>query len=354
MGHAAVDNATPFAFEAFFLMDEDGRALCVPLLKASYAISGSTSRSGSGRTRRLVLADEQSPIEAAGRQFAAPSSGGAGADASYLLEPECATFVKLATDVAVVGHAVAPAPRTTEMVVSVKVGPLEKRVAVRGDRFWTQTATGVRISAPLPFERIPLVYERALGGWDRSDPDPERHRVEPRNPAGVGFRGLGAAFVEGPLPNLEDPAEPLERYGQTPSPAPACFGFVSPGWEPRAALAGTLDGDWQRTRMPLLPRDFDRRFFNAGSPGLIADGYLAGGEEVLLEGVSEAGPLAFELPKVRPPRCRMGLRRRPDADVAMNLDTVVIDTDALRVYLLWRGHQALPESAHDVRWLSVG
>jgi hypothetical protein len=335
MAHAALENATPFAFEAFYLMDEDGRPLCVPMIKATYALVG--------RPRRLVLADEQAPISTGRRYGDAP-------DASFLIEPECATFVKLATDVAVIGHAIAPAPGTTEMTVRVKVGPLEKHVAVKGDRVWERAGGGARASAPLPFERIPLVYERALGGWDRGDP--ERPQLEARNPAGVGFRALGAPFYEGPLPNLEDPSQPLERYGQSPSPAPACFGFVSPGWAPRTSLAGTLDDAWQQTRMPLVPADFDRRYFNAASPGLVADGYFSGREEVILEGMAEE-PLSFALPAPRPPTCRLGIRRRPDADVAMRLDTVVIDADALRVYLLWRGHHALPDSAHDVRWLSI-
>ena len=105
--------------------------------------------------------------------------------------------------------------------------------------------------------------------------------------------------------------------------------------------------------MPLLPADFDRRFFSAGAPGLVADGYLKGGEEVALTGVSTTGALTFSLPVVRAPKCRLGLRRAPDASVSMELDTVIVDADSLRVYLLWRGHHVLRDSAHDVRWLSV-
>jgi hypothetical protein len=77
----------------------------------------------------------------------------------------------------------------------------------------------------------------------------------------------------------------LEEYVKTRRPASvsfttraAGFGFISPHWQPRAGLAGTYDASWQASRAPLLPVDFDRRHLNAVSPGLVAPGYLRGGE----------------------------------------------------------------------------
>jgi len=336
MGHASVDNGTPFAFESFFLMDEGGRPLLVPLLKATFDIVP-----GKG----LKRAEVQAPIDAAGRRVQEAD------DSSYLNEPECTTFFKPATDVAFIATAFAPHAGAATSNVALGVGKLRKTLVVRGNRSWVQLDTGIRMTAPEAFESIPLVYERALGGWDRSDP--ERPAYEPRNPAGVGFRAPEAPFVEGPLPNIEDPDDPVTTYGQSPSPSPAGVGFVSPGWEPRIRLAGTFDASWRQERLPLFPTDFDRRFFNAGSPGLVADGYLAGNEEVFVEGASKNGRLSFALPGVRTPSCRVGIRRHPDEDVKLRLDTIVIDTDAMCVSLLWRGHLALPDSAHDVRWVAV-
>lgn len=336
MGHAAVDNATPFAFESFFLMDEAGRPLVVPLLKATFDIVPG---------KRLKRSERQAPIDATGRRASDAD------DSSYLNEPEGTTFFKPATDVALIATAFAPHVGAVESTVSLGVGTLHKSLIVRGNRCWVERNGGIEMTTPEPFESIPLVYERAFGGWDRSVPN--QLAYEPRNPVGVGFRAPNAPFVEGPLPNIEDPYEPITRYGQSPSPQPAGVGFVSPGWEPRIRLAGTYDASWREERLPLLPADFDRRFFNAASPGLIAEGYLAGNEDVSLEGVSKQGKLAFSLPGIRTPSCRIGLRRRADEDVKMRLDTIVIDTDAMRVTLLWRGHLALPDSAHDVRWVAV-
>jgi hypothetical protein len=42
-----------------------------------------------------------------------------------------------------------------------------------------------------------------------------------------------------------------------------------------------------------------------------------------------------------------------DAKPEMRLDTVILDTDAEQVLLLWRGYLLLPESIHDVRSLNV-
>ena len=109
-------------------------------------------------------------------------------ECSYRLEPEMA-FVKPATDVVLVGHAHATRPRTTSVDVELSVGPLRKRAVVTGDRHWSKGLLGPRASDPEPFETIPLVYERAFGGWDRSRDDEAKHTYDRRNPVGVGYRG---------------------------------------------------------------------------------------------------------------------------------------------------------------------
>jgi hypothetical protein len=52
MGHAAIENTTPFSFEHVFLADEEGRPLFVGLLQATYDIV---------EARTLVLAKTQVP-----------------------------------------------------------------------------------------------------------------------------------------------------------------------------------------------------------------------------------------------------------------------------------------------------
>src|SRR5262249_19094052 len=136
------------------------------------------------------------------------------------------------------------------------------------------------------------------------------------------------------LPNIEDPNELIGDYGAVV--APCGFGFTSPNWEPRARFAGTYDEQWIKSRKPRLPADFDRRFFNAAAPGLVAPGYLRGDEEVVLINVTTVPRMAFRLPAVAPPRCRVVLRGRRETHLRTTLDTVIVNTDAHQLILLWR------------------
>ncbi|WP_426755746.1 DUF2169 family type VI secretion system accessory protein [Myxococcus sp. Y35] len=334
MGHPTVENETPFAFDMMGLADEDGRPLLLLVVKATYAI-GATG---------LMLADTQVPVTWRGESWGRPG------ESSDKYEPESA-FIKLATDVALIGHAYPPQKGATEVLVALQVGPLKKAVRVLGERTWFKSMGRVAPTRPLPIETIPLTWERAFGGWDRTDAS--RPMYEPRNPVGTGFRASPRHFEEGlKLPNLEDPAtEPLREFGQ--KVVPAGFGFTSPHWQPRARFGGTFDEAWNTGRKPLLPRDFDRRYFNAAAPGLVAPGYLRGDEPVIIAGASPKGRLAFSLPGQAPPVVTVALEGREDATPSMHLDTVTLDTDEERVTLLWRGHVSLDEGLHDVRGLKI-
>jgi hypothetical protein len=225
-------------------------------------------------------------------------------------------------------------------------------VVVVGERVWVRGAGGMVMTRPQAFEKIPLVWERAFGGWDRTAGTPERPHFEPRNPVGTGFRSHNGTFEEGVrLPNVEDPANRITSYGQVVPPAG--FGFTSPNWAPRAGYAGTYDETWARDRMPLLPDDFDRRFFNAAALGLVAPGYLRGDEQVAVVGASPFGSASFRLPAVPRPVCRVSLVPRVDAHVETQLDTVVVNMDEERVFLTWRGHVELRSGPHDVKAIGI-
>ena len=105
--------------------------------------------------------------------------------------------------------------------------------------------------------------------------------------------------------------------------------------------------------MPLLPKDFDRRFFSGASAGLVSQGYLAGNEPVLVENAWPLGRLSFRLPGTPAPSCRVVLTGREDARPAMLLDTVVVDTDAEQVRMLYRGHVPLRNGPHDVVSIAI-
>jgi hypothetical protein len=246
MGHALTTNQTPYKLEPLFLRDEHGHPVLAVLIKGTFAIAADG---------RCQAAEKQLPLNLTGESF-----GDDPATSSLKYEPEVA-FFKPATDVVMNGHAYAPRSGTTEMMVGLRVGPVQKQVRVCGDRAWYRAGGKVGVTRAATFEKMPLTWERSFGGWDRSHQDPRRHTCELRNPVGVGYRSAGLFEEQIRLPNLEAPGEPIKAFGD--QPAPAGFGFVSSHWQPRAALAGTFDERWHKERSPLLPKDFDRRHFNA-------------------------------------------------------------------------------------------
>ena len=100
--------------------------------------------------------------------------------------------------------------------------------------------------------------------------------------------------------------------------------------------------------MPLLPKDFDRRFFNAASPGLVASGYLKGDEPVAVVNASANPKLNFRLPGIPPPRCHVELRGGRQQTLTTALDTVIVNTDEDRVMLTWRAHLPVRDVPQDV------
>ncbi len=331
MAHPEIDNRTPFACEALFIADEAGRPIVAPIVKATFAVS---SRG------EVTLGEKQAPVDFRGKLYGEPGKS------SPRLEPDAA-FIKPTTDCVLLGHAVSVHP-TTQMDVGVRIGPVSKAARVTGNRWWVDGAVGLTMSAPEPFRLMPLVYERAFGGWDRTPEKEDDHAFEPRNPVGVGFVGKRGFPVAGsPLPNIEDPSEMLTS--PTGRGRPTGFGFVGVEWQPRASFAGTYDEAWTTTRAPLLPTDFDRRFFNAASDGLVAPAYLRGDEWVQAFGVTPEGKWEFRLPAVDAPEVRVAVRFGQDVVLRTNLDTVIVDADARQLTLIWRAYTALRSGPHDVR-----
>ena len=249
---------------------------------------------------------------------------------------------KPSTDVILVGRAWAPGGRPApEGATMVSVAGRQKVVRVYGDRVWK----GRAFSRPEPFESIPLTYERAFGGSHQATPDGPVI-AEQRNPVGAGFLGKRAPgeLAGQKLPNIEHPNVMIERLGDTPPPVG--FGFIAPSWLPRRALAGTYDKNWQKTRAPYLPADFDPAFFSCAAPELIMPRHLEGGEPVKVVGASRQGTLQFELPRDRPTVAVKiaGATERPPA----RLETVLIEPEENRLCLTWRAELRCDKKALKV------
>jgi hypothetical protein len=334
--HPQIENPTGLVVEALILADEETMPLAVPLVQGTWHI---------GEGGSLSWLPKQPPLRPGGEWYGDPAT------TSQRLEPQAAFIKPMGTDIVLLGDAHAPQRGATEGQVGVRVGSVRKVARVLGDRRLVRGLAGLTITPPAPFERIPIVAERAFGGWDRRHEDALRHRCEWRNPVGVGFFDAALPLEgEAVLPNFELPEHPFRAFGD--APPPACFGFVSPDWEPRRSLAGTYDEAWSKTRKPLLARDFDRRFFQSASAGLTTQGHLLGDEEVVVIGASPEPRVAFQLPASGTLVCELELRSRGRMALQPLLDTVIIDMGLRMLTLQWRAHLPLPRGPHDLR--SVG
>jgi uncharacterized protein YjbI with pentapeptide repeats len=207
--------------------------------------------------------------------------------------------------------------------VELRVGNLRRRVAVFGDRRWG--GFGFE-GQPARFEKMPLRWERAMGG-----------SLSEENPLGRGYRSGVLA------PNLERPEALVQTRDDRPSPA--CFAPVPPGWRARRGKAGTFDSSWLKERWPYLPADFDWSYFNAAPPEQQV-AYLRGDERFAVVGVRPRGKgFDGQLPGVRP---RVFAVRTEEAggdlfEVVLRLDTLWIDADAGKFVLVWRGLYSTPD-----------
>jgi hypothetical protein len=322
-----LDNQTPFKATIALLPDRFGIDTLYVVLKATVTLRPS-----------LALAEVQVPLTIADEYYGDP------ADSSLRLASEM-HIGKAGTDVMLVGSAWAPNQRPVpRMQMGMAVAGRQKMILVSGDRVWR----GGKPSDPQPFESIPLIWERAFGGVHQRG---ETVLAEERNPVGCGFSGgRSASDMEGlAVPNLEDPAAPLQQIGE--SPAPACLAPIAPSWLPRRRFAGTYDEQWQRGRAPYLPDDFDPRFFQSACPELAFDRYLQAGEHVQVVGALPDGPIAFTVPEshLSVAVTIEGSVHRPTA----NLETLSIEPDENRACFTWRASVPCDRRALKVQTIVV-
>jgi hypothetical protein len=322
-----LENRTPFKATIAILPDRAGIDTLYVVVKATATLRPS-----------LSLAEVQVPPAMADEYYADPAT-------SSLRTVSDMHIGKPGTDVLLVGSACAPDRRPVSGVhVSISVGDRRKTIQVMGDRVWRDG----RPSDPRPFESMPLVWERAFGGWYRRG---EKVLAEERNPVGCGFAGgRSAAEMEGlAVPNLEDPGAPLEQVGQIP--APACMAPVAPSWLPRRGYAGTYDEVWQRSRAPYLPNDFDPRYFQCAASECAFDRYLQGGEPVEVSGVLPDGPIRFAVPQL--PLAVAVTVAGTLEEPPVNLETISIEPDANRLCLTWRASVPCDRKALKVEKIVV-
>jgi len=313
-----VDNRTPFAAERGWVRDRDGAEVWLVAVKCTFDINPD------GTTQ---ISADQPPVLRLPEHFGEPGKSSIKYEADLVL-------TKKTTDVLVVGHAHAPGGiKVQELDVGFRVGPVQKVLRVFGDREWNVSGT----TSPGPFAKMPIVYERAFGGVDLASEHPERD-WDWRNPVGTGFAVEKSNLTGRPLPNIEYPDALIQTWSDRPPPAG--FGAIASHWQPRVSHAGTYDDNWMKTRQPLLPPDFNDRFYQCAPPDQQAPAFLRGGEPVVLYRLTPEGDLRFSIPRVY-----LGFETRfydgsREIHKTRRLHTIVLEPDFPRVSLVW--HSALP------------
>lgn len=318
-------NTTPFRARLVPGMDIERRDTLTVVIKGTFV---------PGADAVAQIAAEQAEVALADVHWGDPASS------SVRYESDLAP-TKPGTDVVLNGTAYAPRGGADALVVQLRAGPLSKAIRVLGTRYWGQDAFGrYRPSAPARFDSIPLTYENAFGGGAPAKERGAAPKGDPRNPVGAGWFAPGdAPTAESRVPHLEDPSTPLGAPGE--QPAPACFGFVHRSWAPRAALAGTCDETWRKTRAPFLPLDFDPRHHLAASSGLSSSRRFVGGEPIHASHVRPGG-LAFHCTTPTTALDVKVLVRGEDRVERAALDTVVVEPDAERILCTWRATFSVP------------
>lgn len=271
-------NETPFSAETTWTRDERGAEFWLVAVRACFTVDPDG---------RQTPAAEQTAVQRSPVFAGDPGTSGLVQESDFVLHKD-------GTDVLVTGRAHAPERRpTTHCRVRLKVQDIDKTLDVVGERRLSWGALGLSIAKPRPFIAMPLAWERTYGGWDRKG---DKDEWEPANPAGVGFAADPSHLHESAAPNVEYPDAP---YRGPRSGRPAAFGPVAQHWQPRVKYAGTYDQRWRASRDPLVPEDFDRRYFRCAPADQQTQRPLVGYEEVELWGFTPEGRLGFLLPRIK-------------------------------------------------------
>jgi uncharacterized protein YjbI with pentapeptide repeats len=146
--------------------------------------------------------------------------------------------------------------------VAVRIGSLNKKLAVFGNRWWQ--AGGIP-GTPESFQRIPITYNYAYGG-----------PAYPPNPLGKGHEA--DATGRQPLPNIQDPARLMGSPKETPPVAGLAAYPLT--WPQRTKQLGKFDGDWLVESWPHFPADTNLEFFNTAPEDQRLDGFFKGDEVI--------------------------------------------------------------------------
>ncbi|BCR03030.1 hypothetical protein DESUT3_00990 [Desulfuromonas versatilis] len=315
-----LDNRSGWAAGLYPGWSRDGRRQMTVVVKAAFRFE---------ENGRLAPCEAPPAIEEADRYWSEPGRSS--------LAAACETVPFKAGGELLVSGTARPA-RAGATVMEVAVGLRraddrfwEKKLRVFGPRRWEKGLLGISASHPGPLQPLPLRYESAYGGID---PNHEEQLYE-LNPAGQGYSQKGWRVKGMALPQIE--IGPRFISAPTSRQTPAGFGPIAPFWKPRLSLFDKLDLEavaWGGCPFPL---EVAPELYNAAPPDQRFDGPFSGGEALHLKGLVEGAPpegILVQVPRILPD-LRLAVDGRTEA-LRAACDTLLVDTDARQLCLLWR------------------
>lgn len=306
-------------------------------------------------------------------------------------------------DVVVSGHAWAPVGvRSFEAAIALG-NTLRRTVVVTGDRgVWRDSMGNLRFHDAAPFEKVPLDWQCAYGGYDahalarHGDPFAELHRAMglsdipqftvfayPRNPAGRGYliEATEESLAACQLPNLEVPGhlltpETLVRgeFTRWPGAPPvATMGWLSYNFFPRICTAGlppmvyddetfpphsfweVQAGEVRENTVRPNGRAQDRTDIVAAqgsAVGMRAASAMPGDLLSLLHLHPRHARWSFALPSEWP-RVVVQLPDVQPEELVPAIRTLWLDPDADRLCVTWVANRRLSRPLSDTQWAQV-
>ena len=313
------DNSTPLAAIGFEQLKPDGSPMAVIAARGSFEIVEGVIRYTP--TQELVFADvfegdpQRTPLVRVG---------------------DLIPF-KPAADVTVLGVIQSPqavAVLRAGLRVTGRGAVLEKHLLATGPRNWAHDGQW-RLGASPMVDHVPLDWRLATGGRVIGDPD---GTVDPRNPIGAGVihRDYTSEKLTLPAAQIFSETAPFDATPTQPPP-PEGMGPIAPWAASRSAQAGTYDQVWQDHHHPLLPLDFDYRFYQSAPEDLQVPGYLHPGDRVQAYGLLPDGALLdFHLPDLAP-YATFSFNDGREVQAQLHLDGLHLDLrDGIRFGLTWR------------------
>lgn len=226
--------------------------------------------------------------------------------------------------------------------ISFRVGSIGKSLDVYGDRSWVRSQGILKKGEPKPFRSLPIDFSHAFGGPGYAS-----------NPLGIGF-GEPADGSPRPIPNLEDPAQPILLPEDRPGPSG--FGPLGMMWSGRAQKIGTYRPDeLQAPEPPPLPENSDWTYYNQALPDQWLSGMWQGGEEFSLSGFRPGdNPQDGCLPRIRI-RTFLTFHEGHTVEIEMRPETVWLFPDLSIGVVIHRG--SLPVASDDtseIRTILIG